>query len=565
MDARAGAPPSAGRLGLLTPLAICLAVATVVTLVPYVAPLGGGWHPASYGAHRPLCPPRQPRPESMTSPRPEPGECSTDRLAHQRTRVEVRFGDRRGLVQQRPAGTWSVVDDPELGGLTVADVAGLLRFGTGAGVLELTVDPFGAVLDGTAGTTLTGRVAPPGGRATADGWLGLNLDPKLQHATAEAMRSTGSGGELPLVGGTVVIDAQDGRVLAAVTTPAEPAGPVVARDAVAERAAVVDYEQSHRGCVAGPPGAPPGSCWTRSMQRPAAGPGEQSLVELRRYVGGDPAVALPDPQVNRALGGRHNLGEVAMVLVAAAYLHEPGNTAGDEVPSVGCPAAVEGRFTLAQALATSCSAALGAVAQDLGWSRVAAQAQRFGIALGDCSATPAWLVHPLVGGAGTCVPPDAPFGATAAMAAGSTGIVGTPLGVATMMASIANDGVTVQPSLVATLARPASGLPETVPLGRPDRALPSAAATELAAGLRGVMRTGDGEREVWLTTGTYELPARAGPQPRPFADRYTWLAGFLRTAEGRPVAFATVLECRDDAGSRRAQLVLDAISRTIGR
>ncbi|MFF5232360.1 FtsW/RodA/SpoVE family cell cycle protein [Dactylosporangium sp. NPDC000521] len=557
--------PSAGRLGLLVPSAMCLAVVCVVTTVPYAAPLGGGWHPAVYATGRPLCPARQPQPESMLSPRPEPRDCSTDRLAHQRTQIEIRFGDRPGLLQQRPAGTWSVLDDPGLGGLVLADLAGLLRLGSGAGVLELTGDPFGAVLDGTAGTGLAGRLVPPGARNSADGWLSLNLDPRLQHATAVAMRSGGPGGEPPLVGGAVVIDAQDGRVLAAVTTPAEPARPVVIRDPVAERAAVVDYEQAHRGCVPGPPAAPPGSCWTWSIQRPAPGLDHTGEAELRRYVGGDPNVTLPDPQVNRALGGRHNLGEITMVLVAAAYLGQPGKTAGDEVPAAGCPGAVDGRLSLAHALATACAAALGAVAQDVGWSRIAAQAQRFGIALGDCSATPAWLVHPLTGGAGTCVPPDAPYSAAPGLTVGSTGVVGTPLGVATMMASIANGGVTVQPSLVGALARPASGLAETVPAGRPDRALPAGAATDLAAALHGVMRADDGEREVWLATGTYEVPAGSGPQPRPFADRYTWLAGFLRTAQGRPVAFATVVECRDDGGARRAQLVLDAISRTIGR
>ncbi|WP_433605194.1 FtsW/RodA/SpoVE family cell cycle protein [Dactylosporangium sp. CA-139114] len=579
----APAPDRRRLFGVVAPVAFAALIILLTTLLPYWAwsPAGGGG-PGTYAEGRPACPPRSPERDAQLTPPPDPRTCSTDGLAYRRTVVEIRLGGRRALRQWRPDGIWRVVHDPALGGLTDQDLAGLLRIdGSPAGTLDRA---YPTTLSGSAGIRLVDRLVPHGPddeRDPADGGLALTLDAGLQHEVAAALRA----GSSPLPAGAVVIDAATGRVLAGVSVPAapRPAG----RDADEDRATIVGYQQAYPDYA---PIAADGSldgsrpdprcrrhepsdeCWRWSIRPQARAVTEAGATELRHYVGDDPAVALPDPAVDRALGRGYELGPLLRLVVAAAYLNQPGHAATDPLPApaprtesgstaaagpsspAGCVPDADGRVPLDRALAAGCDGTFAALAATLGWSQIAAQAERFGFTLtGNCGAAGAWLTWPLPGSAGTCLPRDSRGDDVARR----TDAVATPLGVATMIAAIANHGGRVQPALVTAAASPVTGVTLDAPPAQAGTALPAGAADQLAAALRG-----PGPGDEWHTTATYVQPA---PHPDQYADRYVWLAGSVTTARYGRVAFAVVVECRSEsAGTDQASHVLDTIRRIGG-
>jgi cell division protein FtsW (lipid II flippase) len=487
----------ARQFGLLAPMIFCLAVVAVVTLMPYRAMVP----PAVYGNERPLCRARGADHESLRMPPPDPRRCSTDRLAYDRTRIEIRFGDVPGLVQERPSGRWSVVPGPALSGLRADDLAGLIRLGWGdAGALDLSHPD---VLAGTAGTRLDHRTRLPGGTRAADGWLSLTIDPALQHAVANAMRSSGPDRDRQPAGGAVVLDAASGRILAAVSTPAAAEAPPPDAPTAADRRAVADFERRHPDCV-----MDDGACWKWSIRPAVVAP-----------------AALSGP--HRALGSRYALDDITSIVAAAAHLSRPGTTVDDSVAGVSaCP----GRTTIRTVIKAPCRDAAAALVRSGGWEPVAATARSLGLSTGDCAAESAPLTTPLVGSATTCV--AAPPGS----------VTGNPLGLAALMAAVANDGVAMRPGLVAALRTPDLRHTRSPSTPEPVRALEPAVAASIADALR---TTVDG-RTVWLVSGE-----TAG---------HRWSGGYLPTRSGN-LAFASVVDDGPDAHL----LLLEAVHRTMER
>jgi cell division protein FtsW (lipid II flippase) len=565
----------AGRTGTLTAAGLCLFMAAFITVSPYNAPLpAGSFLPASYAADRPVCPARQPSTEDSLSPPQDPEKCSTDRLAHRRTRIEIRFSGNDPLLLDRDSGRWEQAT-AQADGLTIEDLSGLVRVGAGdTGVID---QSFPEIIDGTAGTTLGSRLLPHDEQRPADGGLDLTIDPRLQHLIAEALRSSGPNGASPMAGGMVVIDARSGRVLAAASVPVNSPvyGPPVDRDAGD------DWVESHPeyGQVTGPGGLDGKKtdgtcadeevarelCWRWSYQTDAALDRAAIIADQQRYVGGNAAAKqLPDPKVNRAVGNLYGPGSTFKVVIAAAYLragNDPDRRDLDAPASItlsptvtirnsggGACGAENGKVSLTQALSVSCNTAFVRLAQRLGWRAVAEQAARFGFHIGECTQQPveAWLADQLAGAYGSCVPSSTDPVALGPNALGGQGVVATPLQIATMMAAVANNGVAVQPSIILKRTYPGSGLTVVAQSATTVRALEPKVNARLVQALALTATSGTARgladavgAPMWVKTGSNDVvPARE------YVKVNSWLTGFMETSSG-PIAFAVVQEAPD--------------------
>lgn len=577
------------RFGTAVAFGLCLLVAAEVTINPYTAPFPGhSLRPTVYRADRPICAARRASEKDLLSPPRDPRQCSTDRLAYSRTRVELRFNGSEPLRLNRETGEW---EQPEAGSMTLADLSGLIRVGDGEiGVVERS---FPEIVDSTAGTRLAWRLSPPGGQRPADGVLDLTIEPRLQHLIAEALRSPGPDGANPLAGGMVVIEARTGRILAAASVPVDdpvfgPAPDLRAGEAYvrghpnygrADPAGGLDGSLRDPTCAA----EPAGSCWRWSYRAEAQIDVAASNADRRRYVGaGTPEKDLPQANVNRAMGKQYGVGSTFKVITAAAYLRnggDPGSlldapTSITLAPKViirnsgggACPGTVAGRISLTQALAVSCNTAFVGLAQKVGWQRIAAQAERFGFHIGRCDeSVPAWSQPRLTGAVGSCVPATTDAVAIGNNALGGQDVSGTPLQLATMMAAIANRGAIVKPTLVRGMTYPDTGVTTTVQPGQSAEALPASVNSELVEALAQTAKTGTMRgladtlgRKLWVKTGTNDIVP-----PGSFVRVNSWLAGFIDTDRG-PVAFAVVQEAPDgNTGAARNRHLVTLLGKAL--
>ncbi|SCL34507.1 Cell cycle protein [Micromonospora pallida] len=580
------------RSGVLAGFAACLALVTLATLVPYPAPLTP--LPAAYAADRPPCELRQATRDGVLSPAPDPRTCSTDRIAYRRTVVEVRLGGRPVLRQDRDRGGWAPVGSWE-GGLTMRDLTGLLAVpGGGLGVVD---QSFPAVTNGTAGTSLGRRLAPPRDPADVppDGVIDLTVDPALQHAMATAMSTPGPAGTTPLAGGMVVLDAVTGQVLAGVSVPLQPTPRPPA--ATGDLTEVDKYLTGRRrydhigpdGRLDGAVGAADcdpdeadgrtlSSCWRWSYTpRPEAA--DQPDPELLAYLAGKrlPAEFVPQPSVNRAFGKHYGFGSTFKAVIAAEYLSSGGRPDSLIPAPVAVPLSdtvtirnasddncaggyFDTEITLQRALTVSCNTAFVRLAERIGWPAIAARAELFGLRVGACAKRTDWLAPAMVGAADSCVPAEVDGVAIGNATLGGGQVNGTPLAMASVMATIANGGVAVEPSLVRSLRTPATGAVTTPTPDRVTAVTPTVAAA-LAESISEVATTGTAAGldtaglPVWVKTGTHEVIP-----PGRFVRDQSWVAGYVETRRG-PVAFAVVLEAPDDrTGGRRARHLVEQLA-----
>ena len=594
-------------LGTLVPAMLCLAAAVSITVFPYPAPIPAhGVLPMAYADARPRCPGRGEDAAGLTAPAPDPATCSNDQIAYLRTRIAVLFNGHPGLAQVRPAGVWQPVPSANLNGLTVADLAGLLRVGpAGAGVVDLS---YPEVVYGSAGTSLARRLGPPSAGTEPDGSLSLTVDPALQHVAATALRTDGGGGIGPLAGAIVVVDARTGAILVSATAPGE-SGASVTADPAQAGAAGDRFLATHGGYARpGPDGTLDGSaadpacrregsdadaqakCWRWSVeQTPPAGVGDDAV--LRRYVANDSGVDLPSPMVNRALGKWYGLGSTFKVVIAATYLENSRGSATDLLPAPStlvlapgvvihnagggrCPGTSgDGMITLTQALAVSCNTAFVGLAERVGWPAIAAQAAKLGFRVGTCDGAPAWLANAIVGAVASCVPADADEVSIGNDALGGQDVQGTPLQLAGVMAAVANAGKAMRPVLVSAVRTPGSAGPTRTSGSDPETAFSARTAEQLkkalsrtavdgtAAGLQATLHT-----DIWVKTGTMEVvPAGEPLPPGQFVRQDAWITGFLDIPTG-PVGFAAVVETRDEkAGAHQVRFLAQTICQALVR
>ncbi|WP_369054234.1 peptidoglycan D,D-transpeptidase FtsI family protein [Kineococcus terrestris] len=260
-----------------------------------------------------------------------------------------------------------------------------------------------------------------------------------------------------------------------------------------------------------------------------------------------------DPLVNRAIAGDlYPPGSTFKVVTAAAAL-ESGDydtasqltgSARLELPqtsatignSDGGACGAGDVVSLADAMRISCNTAFAQLGLDLGQDALREQAEAFGFGQD--------LSIPL-GVTPSSFPADLNPPQLAQSAIGQFEVRVTPLQVAMVSAAIANDGVLVQPNLVAEV-RAGDGTFDVIDAPSPrelGRAVSSETARELTEVMRGVVESGTGTRaqipgvDVAGKTGTAQAGEGAAP--------YAWFTSFA-SAGDREVAVAVVI---DNGGS----------------
>jgi cell division protein FtsI/penicillin-binding protein 2/cell division protein FtsW (lipid II flippase) len=553
---------------------LSLTLALGVTLSPYTG----------LDERRQYCLTQQPTVDSSV--------CSTDRIAYERTAVRVSIDGTPQYERDRSAMKWAPIGTPTL---SLADLGGLLQVGGGQGALDLALTD---VIDGTTGTSLADRLGPPSTEQEA-GVIELSVAPAIQRAAATALRSDAD--TAPLAGGAVVLDAKTGRVLAAASAPGDLApSEAGAKVAPTDRA---QFSKQHKtfglrgedgtinekaACAESDVDDELARCWRWSLTPAKAPETAAALADRRRYVDNDESVPAPGTAENRALGRRYGLGSTFKVVVAAAYLKQPNTSATDLVPAPAtidlgtrqirnynrgeCKGTVNGKISLSDALAVSCNTAFVKLAEEMGWSAIRDTAHDLGFSVGPVAANqagPAWLAGTPVG-VDSRVPKDVDAASLGNNVLGGGQVVGTPLQMATVMATIANGGKVVQPTLVSAITEARGGeRREVTGESRPVMTEPQAdqlrtalAGTAEAGGTAATLHSPDG-RPLWVKTGTHDLFGDDPPPPGQFVRQIAWLVGFVDTEAG-PVAFAVAVETRDEKeGGARTRLLADQIIKSI--
>ncbi|PRY12144.1 peptidoglycan D,D-transpeptidase FtsI family protein [Kineococcus rhizosphaerae] len=416
------------------------------------------------------------------------------------------FGRERGaiLVQGGAAvATSAKVEDPYQfqraypAGQLYAPVTGFysLRYGT-SGVERAEND----VLSGSAdelfyrnlSTLLTGE-KPKGADVT------LTIQPKVQQAAWDALAGR--------KGAVVALDPETGDVLAMVTSPSYDPNGLASHDGKTEQ-----------------------STWTS--------------------LNADD----DDPMVNRATGSLYPPGSTFKLITAAAALESGDYTADtllkgpQELPlpqtsntlknDEGTACGPNDQVSLADALKISCNTAFGDLGLTLGADKLAEQAGKFGfgqsLSIPTSVATSSFPTGEKVAG---------PLLAYSAIGQGND--LATPLQVAMVSAAIANDGVVMEPNLIADV-READQTADVIDQPSPrelGRAVSSGTAKTLQQMMELVVSDGTGTRAQipGVTVGGKTGTAQHGTGLPPYA----WFTSFADDGK-KKVAVAVVIE---DGGS----------------
>ncbi|CAA9353782.1 MAG: Cell division protein FtsI [Peptidoglycan synthetase] [uncultured Nocardioidaceae bacterium] len=338
------------------------------------------------------------------------------------------------------------------------------------------------------------------------GSVSLTIDPAAQTAAYEGIRALGPGTEAAVV----AIDPTTGRLLAMVSNPTYDPNLLAAHDLDAVQGA---YER-----LLAAPGNP---LFNRAVQETYP-PGSTfklvtsaAALESGRY----------DPDT-RVRGG--------------TSLRLPGTTT--DLPNTGGSNCGGDRISLTQALMVSCNVSFAAMGLDLGREALEEQASAFGFGQE--------YLEGLGGQAASVFPDDLNEPNTALSAIGQFDVRATPLQMAQVVSTIANDGQGMRPYVVDEVRAPdLSVLEKTDPEEMPERAMSAQSADELTQMMVEVVARGTG------TTAQLPGTAVAGKTgtAQSAADRppYAWFTSFA-PADDPQVAVAVLVE---DAGVER-----DAIS-----
>jgi cell division protein FtsW (lipid II flippase) len=454
--------------------------------------------------------------------------------------------DRRSLRWRQAPG----------GATTMADMAGLIRVdGTDeAGyVEETTPDLLMATMTRTWSDRLWDRPSGP--------VVDLTLDPTTQALAARLAQLETNSRRFPT--GIVVEDPASGAILAAATSP-EPEQTEPESDQ--QKSSINAWNRSHRhlvrrngqayepvteeGCASDP------SC-EEYIARWRAPVTEESRNRLYTYVGNSRSYDLPRTDIHRGMNRSFGLGSTFKVIVAAAYLHAGGSISDkiDSPPVLNrgslpinnpydgeCPGTVNGQLTVGQALAVSCNTSFVLLAEQVGWPRISAMARSFGF-----KTTASGRRWP----ADSTLPRSSSGRQMASETLGGGRVAGTAWQMASVMATIANDGRRRTPHLIDAAESPGD---------QPDHQLvlsvDNAHALQKALGLTsdsGGTLSGivdPGGPKIYGKTGTQVVDSGGVKvSARQYSLRYYWVIGYIHSTSG-PVSFAIVTECRTTAEGR---------------
>ncbi len=347
---------------------------------------------------------------------------------------------------------------------------------------------------------LVGNKQPQGGSVS------LTIDPAAQTAAYDGIRALGPETEAAVV----AIEPATGRLLAVVSNPTYDPNLLAAHDLEAVQE---DYER-----LLAAPGNP---LFNRAIQETYPPGSTFKLVTS--------AAALES--------GRYDPGTQVR---GGTSLRLPGTTT--DLPNTGGSNCGGDRISLTQALMVSCNVSFGAIGLDLGRDALQAQASAFGFGQE--------YLEGLGGQATSVFPDDLNEPNTALSAIGQYEVRATPLQMAQVVATIANNGEGMRPYLIDEVRAPdLSVLEKTDPEEMPERAMSAQSASELTQMMVEVVDRGTGTTaqlpgvKVAGKTGTAQSAADRPP--------YAWFVSFA-PADDPQVAVAVLVE---DAGVER-----DAIS-----
>ncbi|MCW2613806.1 MAG: pbpA [Frankiales bacterium] len=377
------------------------------------------------------------------------------------------------------------------GGPAFAHVTGFYSFIYGRTGIERSEDE---VLSGEASELALTRLSDiVTGREVEGGSIVLTLDPDVQRAAYDALRSRG------VTGSVVALDPRTGAVLAMASTPSYDPSRLSSFDAADMRT----YYEQLQG-------------------------------------------ASDDPLLNRAISKTYPPGSTFKVVTAAAALESGTVTPQDQIPSppqldlpqtsrnlsnFGDSECTGATSTLADALRISCNTAFGALGLELGGDRLREQAEQFGFNDDGFSAPTAVATSVFPS---ELDPPSLAFSAI-----GQFDVRTTPLQMAMVAGGIANGGDVMKPYLVQEVQAPDLSLLDRADPDVYKTAVSAETAAELNRMMQLVVSEGSGRRAqidgvtVAGKTGTAQGAEGAAPD--------VWFIGFA-PADDPQVAIAVVVE-----------------------
>lgn len=385
-----------------------------------------------------------------------------------------------------------------------------LRYGTAD--VEQQLNDF---LNGSGSKLFTRRLADLfTGEETEGGNVRLTLHHRLQQATYNAMVERG------YTGAAVALNPSTGEILAMVSTPSYDPSPLASHDP--------DVQE-------------------RAYEKYSSNPAE--------------------PMLNRAIDHVHPPGSTFKLVVAAAALEQGatkqtevitdaqinlpgGSTPLENYDGIPCP-----DDTMVAALAHSCNTAFAKLAGQLGAKTLRQTAQKFGIGVDDLK-IPMPVANSKLG--------PMKYPATVYQSGiGQASVQMTPLQVAMISATIANDGVTMKPHLVKQLLAPdLSKIEENNPAeltGEPALSADNAQTlTEMMVAAENNAGGGHKRPDVKIASKTGTAEHGTDPQNTP---PHTWYTAFAPTKNPQ-VAVAVVVE---NGGGQGLSATGSSVSAEVGR
>ncbi len=393
-----------------------------------------------------------------------------------------------------------------------APVTGYYSLRYGSGGMENAVDP---ILNGSDGRLFVRRLSDLiTGRDPSGGSVELTVNPAVQQVAYNELASHG------FTGAAVALRPDTGEILAMVSTPSYDPNLLASHDSEAQQAAWEEFTAEENG-------APLTNRAVASIYPPGS---TFKLVTTAAAL--ESGTATPDTQ-----------------LTAASTI-----TLADTVtplPNFGNSRCGNGEtVSLTEALARSCNAAFAQLAAMTGEEALRRQAEQFGIGRLNLD-VPIAVASSVIG--------DIPDTAALQQSAiGQRDVAITPLQNAVIAATIANDGVRMQPQLVHNVLAPDFSSIEGFHAREVGEAMSRQTAEQITAMMiASEERTRGGGKIPGVTIASKTGTAEHGDGKAPHA----WYVAFA-PAENPQVAVAVVVE---DGGDRGAEATGASVAAPIGR
>jgi peptidoglycan glycosyltransferase len=398
------------------------------------------------------------------------------------------------------------------GGPTYAPVTGYYSLRVGTTGIEQAEN---GILSGDSDKLFVRRISDYfTGREPQGGAVVLTLNDKAQRAAFAAMNGKR--------GAVVALDPGTGAILAMVSTPSYDPNPLAAHDP----------QQIQ-------------NAYNNLLQNPAS------------------------PLLNRAISQTYPPGSTFKVVTAAAALSSGRYTPSSQLPApdqlalpqtthklqnfAGEQCTGGGRISLADALRVSCNTAFGGLGLRLGAGPIKRQAEAFGFGRS--------LTVPLPV-ATSRFPDNIPAPQIAFSAIGQYSDAVTPLQMAMVAAGVANQGLVMQPYLVAkTLAPDLSTLSVTTPR-QLSRAVSPSVASDLTRMMEAVVTSGTGTAA--QIAGVTVAGKTGTAENVPGKPTHAWFIAFAPAAHPR-VAVAVIVENGGTGGVAAAPIAKQVMQAVLGR